>query len=322
MKQASWVHRIVAVAAITMAPLACAIQGAGHFDPAGGGGTSGATAETVGTGTGMGGDGHTDAMSTGTGAPTQPKCPYEGTPIDPSILGPACPTTVCGGGGHCVPNNIISAQDPKQLDKLASCDEKSKCVPDIIIANQNLFIPPTCKSVYGAEGRCISECVPEVKAKVGQLPQSTCQANERCVPCYDPFTQQETGACKLSCDPGPKEPPVTVPKCCSGIGTCVPKSAVPAAQASKLSADSCGGQDLLCAPDMFINNQKPQPCETSNFLLALLGSKYKPGVCLPGCLPDLNSSFIKQDGCPSGMKCAPCYKPGLLGPKKTGACDL
>ncbi len=267
------------------------------------------------------------SSSSGSGMPVEPKCPYEGTPIDPASLGaPACPTTLCGGGAHCLPTSLVAQQydDPAQLEQLADCDAKNKCVPDFFIASQGLFIPATCDSVLGAEGRCLSECLPDVAKQANVLPQEGCGEFERCVPCFDPLTQKETGACKLSCDPGPTEAPTALPKCCGGIGTCVPGSAA-GDQAGKLGEDSCPKeQGLLCAPDVFINdmNYHPASCETGTLSL-LFGSDYKPGVCLPECLPDVDGAlFLGQDGCPEHFKCAPCMKPGLFGPKESGACDL
>ena len=35
------------------------------------------------------------------------------------------------------------------------------------------------------------------------------------MPCYDPIAGKATGACNLSCDPGPKDPAVKAQPCCS-----------------------------------------------------------------------------------------------------------
>ncbi|MSP25335.1 MAG: hypothetical protein EXR75_09260 [Myxococcales bacterium] len=318
-------HSLFALLSAASFAAACSISGPPEgFDNGEGGSDGGDDGSPA---TGAQSSSHATASS-GSGMPVEPKCPYEGTPIDPASLGAAaCPASLCGGGAHCLPTALVAQQydDPAELEKLADCDAKNKCVPDFFIANQGLFIPTTCDSVLGAEGRCLSECLPDVAKQMDVLPAEGCGAFERCVPCFDPLTQKETGACKLSCDPGPTEPPMALPKCCSGIGTCVPGNAVPGEQADKLGGDSCPqDQGLLCAPDVFINNQNYQPaaCETKTLSL-LFGSDYKPGVCLPGCLPDVAGAlFIGQDGCPEHFKCAPCLKPGLFGPKETGACDL
>jgi hypothetical protein len=250
--------------------------------------------------------------------PSDPTCPYEGPPpIDPSLL-PPCPG--CAAGAHCVPGTMVPAD---VAGALADCDAKNKCVPDTFIATNGLFIPTSCDSVVGAEGRCLSVCLPQVEAQAAALPQSSCHDDERCVPCYDPFTGEGTGACELSCDPGPTELPTVLPKCCFGLGTCVPASLVPAQAVGFLKQDQCpgGGQGLVCAPDVFIADPSyaPEPCETG-WLSTLLGDEYRPGVCLPRCLAGPDSSLLSQDGCPAFHTCTPCLDPESG--KPSGACDL
>lgn len=308
---------------------ACALQGPVGGATSDGSGGTGSIASTTGETT----SGTTAPQtSTGGGVPApEPKCPYDGVPIDPNTLGaPVCGAALCGGGGHCLPDAVIAAtfNDPSQADKLAPCDATSSCVPDFFIKNKGLFIPASCDSVAGVEGRCLSECLPDVQQQKNVLPQSSCQANERCVPCYDPQTLKPTDACKLSCDPGPKEPPAQLPKCCKGIGTCVPSAAVPADKLEQLGGDSFPpDQGLVCAPDVFIADQNYQPAACETVTLALVfGSNYRPGVCLPECLPQVANGIggflLGKDGCPDSFKCAPCQKPGLFGPENTGACDL
>ncbi len=321
--------RSIALVLLALAPVACAVQGGTAFDGDylgdGSGGSGGGKSNGAGSGSGgkASSAGQTSASNgAGGSAPkAPPKCPYDGVPIDPAALGPACPASVCAGGGHCLPDALIQAQDPAELDKLADCDAKNKCVPDFFVKNQGLFIPPSCASVFGAEGRCLSTCLPDVAKHLNDLPQSSCAPNERCLPCYDPFTLQPTGACDLSCDPGPQKPPQPLPKCCDNMGTCVPKASVPPAEAAKLG-DCAQPKDAKCVPDVFLNdpNYKGAPCKPS-LLAFLFGNDYASGVCLPGCLPDLKESlFVKQESCPDGFRCAPCFKPGIFGPKPTGAC--
>jgi hypothetical protein len=308
-------------------PAACALKGPvydGAEDDGGYGGYD-PTGPTVATSV------TTTVGSTGSGEVPEPTCPYDGVPLKAESLGvPVCPTNLCGGGGHCLPEAIIAAtfNDPSQIQQLAKCDAASRCVPDFFIENKGLFIPKSCDSVAGAEGRCLSECLPQVAEKKGFLPQSSCAANERCVPCFDPQTQLDTGACRLSCDPGPRKPPTTLPKCCKGIGTCVPASAVPEDKKKQLGVDACPkDQGMLCAPDVFVNdlNYKPEPCTTTALTL-IFGEEYAAGVCLPECLPEVSKGIggilLGKDGCPDHFKCAPCVKPGLFGPEETGACNL
>lgn len=314
--------------ALIASPAACALQGPVpedyETDEWGYGGQT-ATGPAVSTSV------TSTTVSTGSGDVPEPTCPYDGVPINPNSLGaPACPSNLCGGGAHCLPDAIIAAtfDDPSQIQQLAQCDATSRCVPDYFIENKGLFIPKSCDSVAGAEGRCLSECLPEVAAKLSFLPQSSCGANERCVPCYDPQTQEDTGACRLSCDPGPRKPPSTLPKCCKGIGTCVPATAVPDDKKSKLGVDACPkDQGLLCAPDVFVDDLNYQPSSCTTTALSLLfGDEYSAGVCLPECLPDVSKGIggilLGKDGCPDNFKCAPCLKPGLFGPEDSGACNF
>lgn len=245
--------------------------------------------------------------------PTEAACPHEGAPvIDPTTL-PAC-----GAGGHCLSNALVPADMAAQL---ASCpDNQSMCVPDEFIAAGGNFIPPTCESVAGAEGRCLSNVLPDVQAQATLLPQADCGAAHLCVPCFNPLDGTETGACRLSCDPGPTEGPSQLPACCDGRGTCVPASAA-GDNADRLGVDTCEEDaGLVCAPNVFLGDEPytPPTCETG-FIQFLFGSDYAEGRCLPDCLPDVDNFLIGQDDCDEGMKCAPCLNP-LTG-EPSGACD-
>ena len=74
-------------------------------------------------------------------------------------------------------------------------------MPDTLIETGGNFILPTCTSVFGAEGRCLSTCVPQLADTADSLPQDICDENERCTPCFDPLQDgaPPTGACELSC---------------------------------------------------------------------------------------------------------------------------
>ncbi len=243
------------------------------------------------------------------------QCPHSGPDlIDPATL-PACEP-----GAHCLPAMLVPGDMLARLGDCASPNAGSKCVPDDFIRTGGNFIPMTCDSVAGAEGRCLSKALPEVKAQAALLPQSTCGAAELCVPCFNPLDQTDTGACHLSCDPGPTESPTGLPACCSGRGTCVPRSAA-GANADRLGVDECptDAGDLLCAPNVFLEpGFQPQTCETG-LIQNLFGAQYAEGRCLPDCLPDVQNFLIGQDGCADGMKCAPCLAPPFG--QESGACD-
>jgi hypothetical protein len=257
-----------------------------------------------------------DAATSGDATPVDtgpPPCPHEGPPVVEPKSFPACQC----GDAHCVPSTLVPAS---LASKLADCTGASgKCVPDTLIASGGEFIAKTCHSLGGNEGRCLSSCLPDVAAAMGggaaSLTQDVCEATEKCVPCTNPLDGKDTGACKLSCDPGPTEPPKPLPKCCKGRGTCVPASLV-GPSAKSLKQDSCSDKSDLCAPDVFITKTWTRiDCEASLLLLGDAG----PGVCMPDCINGL--SFAVQKGsCPDGTKCAPCKDP--LTKKPTGACEF
>ena len=274
----------------------------------GNGSTNSAGGSTAATG-GMGAEGGMGGFA--------PMCPHEGPEIlDPNTL-EVCP--MCAGGARCLPNGLIPDEVKGQL---GACDATNTCVPDDFIKTGGNFIAQTCASVAGAEGRCISECLPQVAAQANLLPQDICPEFQRCVPCYDPISGEESGACSLSCDPGPAEPPVTLPGCCDGLGTCVPKNLLSPSQADQLPEDSCptnDGNDYLCAPTAAVEdpNWSPEDCTTDTTI-----GGGKPGVCLPGCLITgwFEDWATSQSTCPENHKCAPCDYP--LTTTSTGACDL
>ena len=190
----------------------------------------------------------------GGGGPGPATCPHHGPPvIDPDHAAGVRARRPLPGR-PLVP--------PAMADQLAACHGGgSKCVPDEFIAAGGNYIPPTCQSVAGAEGRCLSTALPQVAAQAQLLPQSTCAADHLCAPCYDPLTGDDTGACRLSCDPGPAAGPSKLPTCCSGRGTCVPAAAA-GDKVGQLGQDSCpdptdGGDAPVCAPDVFLHAGLP-----------------------------------------------------------------
>ena len=251
-------------------------------------------------------------------------CPYSGPPIyDPSSFDACSPSC---GGAHCVPSEIV----PSGIQSLlASCTD-GLCAPDPIIAAAGQFVPNTCTSIAGAEGRCLSTCLPAVAARAATLPQSGCAAGERCMPCFDPTASDPnapTGACSLACD-APAQPPVLLtcpwtgpsvlnpsalaacsPSC--GGAHCLPTEFVPPGQQSVLAA--CPGG--FCVPDPIIGtagNFDPQNC------VAFAGTT-AAGRCLSTCLPAIAAQeSLEQSSCAVGNKCAPCADP-FTG-ANTGAC--
>lgn len=240
-------------------------------------------------------------------APAPAVCPYTGPPlIDPSTLQSCDPA----GGAHCVDASLVP---PAMAMMLAPCTTATGlCAPDVFIEAGGNYIPPTCSSVDGAEGRCLDEMIPQVAAQKAQLPQATCQVYERCVPCYSPLDGTATGACKLSCDPGPKDPPKLFTNCCTPShatatqGKCVPTSQVPTAEQSDLNVDECVKGMELCVPtEMLAATFTPPTCTGTAFLT---GSY--TGVCLSTCLSfGIEQLGIAQGTCDDLHECVPCKNP-------------
>jgi len=237
--------------------------------------------------------------------PAEEGCVHEGPPVlDPAMLR-ECP--FCSGG-RCVPGALVPEGE---RERLADCDGETKCVPDLFVRTGGHFLLPSCRSVGGAEGRCVSLCVPETAEKADYLPQSSCTETERCAPCFDPTTGEDTGVCRLSCDPGPSEAPAMFEPCCGGAGSCVPIDAVPAERRAELDSDVCT-DGLLCAPTALTDpGYRPPTCRS------VAGAE---GRCLPTCLPHVaeQADFLPRDSCGDGELCAACYDPRTG--EETGAC--
>src|SRR5689334_24520795 len=223
-------------------------------------------------------------------------CVHTGPPVlDPTTLDP-CPFCM---GGRCLPSSFVPEE---QRDDLMDCDAMTECVPDVFIASGGDFLLPTCRSISDLEGRCVSTCIPQVMAAMASLPQGTCAATERCAPCYDPTSGMETGLCSLSCDTGPVEPAPMIVRCCGGLGTCLPSTAVPADQRDQLGMDTCmAGQ--LCAPAALTDPSfRPPTCRSVG------GGE---GRCLPECIPLVaeQRDSLPVSTCMAGERCVPCYSP-------------
>ena len=270
---------------------------------------------------------------------------YEPT-LDISSYSSCC----ASGKAHCAPANLVSEKDRKDLNLCT--DGTSFCVPDEFLTRGGRYTPPTCKSINGREGRCLSTCVEAVGKDSANLPQDICQAHEKCVPCYDPRTGLATGACGKGCDKGPVEGPKLFQPC--GVGAtdafCVPADYIPAADRPKFDNSGClpKGQQCnepgtLCVPKKVIDaglTFSPKKCKASmpgmlafiqqafagNWLGALTTiSEYSDGRCLSKCIGQIkpDAGLLGKDSCDVGEVCAPCWDPRKVSQGKvpTGACD-
>lgn len=256
-----------------------------------------------------------DASSLGD-ATSAAACPHTGPPvIDPSSL-PACGTVA---GAHCLDAKLVP---PSEAALLAPC-KGGYCVPDTFIASGGNFLPPACRAAGDLEGRCLHESLPDVAHQEASLVRSTCAAQERCVPCFDPLSGKDTGACYLGCDHGPREPAKLYASCCtraasaSPLGTCIPDELVPAAQQTNLDVDTCGAGKSLCVPHEQLDHIVPTKCTAT----AAIGKAFA-GVCLSTCLKFdfLSSLGIAQGTCDNLHVCAPCTNPITMQPTGAPGC--
>lgn len=237
-----------------------------------------------------------------------------------------CKMTGCSNA-HCVPTNLIPPSAP--IDLLGSCDESTKCVPDDYVITFAQFLAKKCTSLGGAEGRCISTCIPQVNGLMDALPVDVCDQTERCAPCINPNDGTDTHACNVGCDtgPAPGAAPVLFTQCAGGRGRCVPSSIVPAALVPNVPVDSCTQPGYVCAPlektqDIKHNFQACTPCNGFVQVLATPGPNGQKGGCVPPYLANfIEGVFLAQDNCPSGDLCAPCNNPLTLD-QPTGACPV
>lgn len=206
----------------------------------------------------------------------------------------------CGDTGSCVPTSMVPTNYQSMLGTDTCTGTDVLCAPDVLA--DPTYIPPTCTSVAGAEGRCLAACIPQIAAQASLLPQATCAAGELCAPCFDPILGQSTGACEINGDAPANTTPTLFPECCGGEGSCIPVDLLTDAQKTQLGADTCTNGDL-CAPKVFAApGAQATPCDSID------GAE---GRCLPTCVPmvEQQASRLPQSTCPSGDLCAPCYDP-------------
>lgn len=227
-------------------------------------------------------------------------CPLDEPILDPENL----PPLDCSSNMACVDKALVG----DQASKLKPCS-KGVCAPLKSVIRAGNYVPKTCKSLNGAEGRCANVGIPAIAEQKALLPKADCDDDERCAPCFDPRTGEDTSSCRQATCDAPKEKPKPFASCCGDGGRCVPKSAVgTAADDGTLGPDSCTGDTPVCAPNPLVGVSPPRKC-------SLVGSE---GICVSDCtILGLKSRFaelITRD-CQEGELCAPCSQlpPGTSG---------
>lgn len=229
---------------------------------------------------------------------------------------PKCSMDICPAQDSvCLPMQFLVDLkiSPESVALLADCDAMNKCVPVALASQAGRALLPKCESVIGAEGRCLSTCVPQVALQASQLPRANCAGSELCAPCYDPRTGEATGACSQGCDPGPTEPPKRFPSCCGDRGMCVPP-ALAGEQAPNLVRDTCSTGNLCAPSELTDPTFKPRTCDS------LDGAE---GRCISTCVGGAvarQRDRLPTEGCGEDEVCAPCYDP-ITG-ESTGSCNI
>jgi hypothetical protein len=158
-------------------------------------------------------------------------------------------------------------------------------------------------------------CLPDVSKQAQTLQRDGCQDSELCLPCFDPRSGVESGACRVGND-RPLEPAPEFESCCGGSGACWATSALSplltAADLERLGRDSCLSTGALCVPENLLQGAAPASCRALGDL---------EGRCVSRCLPDIAamSAQLARGSCAASELCAPCYNPQTL--EATGACS-
>jgi hypothetical protein len=230
--------------------------------------------------------------ATGGGAKPSATCPQKDPIVDTSSF----KQEECTSNMLCVPTAAVDASLAKSL---AKCTD-GVCAPKKSVERAGNYVPPTCRSIADAEGRCLNVGIPSVAAQKDILPQTGCDADERCAPCFNPADGSNTAACNTaSCD-APKEPAKTFASCCNGRARCVPTASVDADTQSLLQAKTCKAGAELCAPAELVGvpGVAKKKCSILGFV---------DGICLSSCAVDAGGlGGLAQGDCASGDLCAPC----------------
>jgi hypothetical protein len=268
------------------------------------------------------GDGDGDGSGDDTGDDTGGQCDGPlGPPRDPATLVECCQPE---GGSHCLPAETV----PESFRQYTpACDDGGLCVPDPFIETGGVYAPPSCLSLNGAEGVCLSACIPQVAEVAALLPTEGCGLGERCVPCISPLDNLPTGACDIvgecvdaSGDPATcvhEGPPVVDPSGLTPCGEgahCLLATLVPADFAGRLGP--CADAAYRCVPDAFLTSGGdfiPATCRSVND---------SEGRCLNRVLPEVaaQAELLPAATCGAGELCVPCFHP--LDAQPTGSCEL
>lgn len=235
-------------------------------------------------------------------APGAPAAPLCGPPVsqDPRELPPCC---VDVGGAHCLRQSDLP---PGVTAVFAACPG-GVCMPDAFIQTGGQYAPPSCASVGGAAGVCLSTCVPRVRQNADTYPQASCATQERCAPCVEDGAP--TGLCPIdySCPPPPPPPPPPAAD---------PPGAEPGADPPGSDPGGDDVKDAGAPPSRPPASPSTPPASPGGTGRCCGGA----GSCVPASgVPAAAAGRLSAEGCGTGEICLPDSLAGGAAPRSCSA---
>jgi hypothetical protein len=137
----------------------------------------------------------TGACRWGNDAPSD-EPPGQPPPRDPPTDPPPTDGSCCGGRGSCVAESNAPPNERPALDQ-ESCAAGQLCAPTSLLDNPSAGFA-SCMTdglLSGLPGGCVPDCLVSGLERIA-LGQSSCAANELCVPCLDVRNGGRSGACR------------------------------------------------------------------------------------------------------------------------------
>ena len=154
-----------------------------------------------------------------------PVPPCARTSVPPCSTRQRSPPAIRNGGAHCLSAALVPASEASQLAILSHGALCARFVHRI-----GGRVHPGDMHVDRRRRRALSRRDdPRSRRRAERAPPGDVRVLRALRPLPRPTTGKLTGACNLSCDPGPKDPPVKLQACCSENGTdresaCRPRS--------------------------------------------------------------------------------------------------
>lgn len=182
---------------------------------------------------------------------------------------------------------------------LPACSGADVCVPEKVLQANGEKLKACKFFIDDKPGVCLSVLVSDVAAHKNELQKDVCDENERCVPCINPISNEDTHICdpmgvhEQACAGGAG---AEVEPCCHGAGVCMNEDAAPPDQRGQLSREACPAKKV-CAPAVLVDGT-PVKCEVASF----------SGVCIDVCFASMlkGAGNVLRAGCGPTEVCLPC----------------